>query len=109
MRRLLAYLILSFGVAWALAGAAASAPPVFSLPGPITVEATGADGANVTYTASASNGSGPAPITCTPPGASSADGTLTTSTAGRAGRGPSSHRGCRRKTREKHATQTLRG
>lgn len=54
-----------------LVPAALADPPTITVPGPMTVEATGFDGARVTYTASAVDDRGrPVPVSCQPPSGS---------------------------------------
>jgi hypothetical protein len=54
-----------------LVPAALADPPTITVPGPMTVEATGFDGAPVTYTASAVDDRGrPVPVSCQPPSGS---------------------------------------
>lgn len=63
MKKLLLFAIV---VLLVVVGAAAAAP-LLTLPGNMTVEATGPSGANVTYTATATNPAGkPLPVSCAP-------------------------------------------
>ena len=60
-----------FGVARYLSGGGDTVPPVVTVPGAVSAEATGPGGAAVTYSASASDDvSGPVPVTCDHPSGS---------------------------------------